>query len=397
MPNSIVFKKGGTFMSILSNSTRRPFLLCLTVGLAVGIVLAVTLGFNLVNKARADDQLLSINDPLAIARITEKLAPAVVSIETVMKSDVKGKNPFDTPEFRRFFGFPDEPQEQESSKGFGSGFIVDERGFIITNYHVVQNAEAIEVKLLGGKKSYPAEFLDGDPEIDIAILKIKADQKLTVAPIGSSDATKVGEWVVAIGNPLGMSHTVTVGVVSAKGRQVPITNGRRAQIYDNLLQTDAAINPGNSGGPLINLKGQVIGINSAVSATGQNIGFAQPIDVAKDLIQDVIEHGKSQRAWLGVLVIGVTELDDDTRSYFNLSSDTSGLLVTDVVPNSPAMSAGIQQYDIVLEYNKTQLKTGKDLVNLVRKSKPGDNISLLVNRNGRILAIKAKLVEKPKP
>ena len=381
-------------MGSLSNPIRRPFWLGLSVGLAIALVLAGAFSINLVNKARADEPMPSVYDPLAIARIAEKLAPSVVSIETVTKSSAQGKNPFDTPEFRRFFGLPDEPQEQNPSKGYGSGFIVDERGFIITNYHVVQNAESIEVKLLGGKKSYPAEFLDGDPEIDIAVLKINSDQKLTAAPIGSSEATKVGEWVVAIGNPLGMSHTVTVGVVSAKGRQVPITNGRRAQIYDNLLQTDAAINPGNSGGPLINLKGQVIGVNSAVSASGQNIGFAQPIDAAKDFVQDVIDHGKSQRAWLGVMVVGVTELDEDTRTYFNLSSDSSGLLVTDVYRNSPAISAGIQQYDIILEYNKTPLKTGKDLVDLVKKSKPGDKVSLLVNRKGKILVIKAELAEK---
>lgn len=372
---------------------RRWIMALLIAGIIFG---GVILGLNQRSTALAEEATPIVYDPLAIAKIAEKLAPSVVSIETTMKSTAREKSPFNDPNFRRFFGLPDEPQGKEDSRGYGSGFIVDRRGYIITNHHVVQNAETIQVKLLGDKNSYPAQILDSDPDIDIAVLKFDPGKDLSAASFGSSEKMKVGEWVVAIGNPLGMAHTVTVGVISAKGRQIPIADGRRAKVYDDLLQTDAAINPGNSGGPLINLQGQVIGVNSAVSATGQGIGFAQPIDKIRDFVLDVVANGKSTRPWLGVVMIGVNDLDAETRSYFNLDNLKTGVLITEVSPDSPAQAAKLQQYDVILEINKKPVKTAQEMVDAIRALKPGNNISLLIQREGRVMAIRAKLADRPR-
>ena len=337
-------------------------------------------------------------DPMAISRIAEKAADAVVAIETTIKSDDSTKDPFfeEYRRFRRFFNLPELPQEREAQKGYGSGFIVDAKGYIVTNYHVVRNAQKVQVRLLGDEQRYSAEVLDVNPDVDIAVLKINVNKKLTALPMGSSQKARVGEWVIAIGNPFGMEHTVTVGVLSAKERQVATQVGRRNQVYNNLLQTDAAINPGNSGGPLINLKGEVIGVNSMINAAGQNLGFAQPIDNIKDVVYDVIKFGKSQQPWLGISFDSLTNLSDDTKAYFGLEKLSTGLLIQGVFPDSPAEKAGLERFDVLLEIDKKPLKEGKDLIDFIKKQKPGNVVTLLINRKGQIKVFKVTLAEKPK-
>ena len=288
--------------------------------------------------------------------------------------------------FDRFFRgrIPKEFRQQ----GFGSGVIVDPRGFILTNNHVVQEADEIYVILPGTKKELKAEVVGADPPTDVAVIKVEGDG-LPVASLGNSDSVKVGDWVLAVGNPFGLTQTVTSGIISAVGRaNVGIAD------YEDFIQTDAAINPGNSGGPLVNLKGEVIGINSAIfTRTGgyQGIGFAIPINMAKSVMNSLIEHKKVVRGWLGVSIQDVTE---ELAESFGLTS-TEGVLVGDITPNSPAESSGMQRGDVIIKYQGKDIKDVSDLRNMVAQTAVGTKASVEVLRSGKPEHLTITIGEQP--
>jgi serine protease Do len=271
--------------------------------------------------------------------------------------------------FEKFFG--DIPKDFRQ-RSLGSGFIIDPKGLMITNNHVIEGADKIKVKLAEGKE-YEAEIKGRDPKTDLALLQIKGSGPFPHLTLGDSDAIRVGDWVVAVGNPFGLGHTVTQGIISAKGRVIG------AGPYDNFLQTDAAINPGNSGGPLLNLKGEVVGINTAIVATGQGIGFAIPSNLAKSIIPQLEEKGKVTRGMLGVQVQVVTP---ELAKSFGLTEPT-GALVAEVNPDTPADKAGIKRGDIITKFNDTPIKHMNELPRLVAATQPGTKASVTVLREGK--------------
>jgi serine protease Do len=282
--------------------------------------------------------------------------------------------------FDRFFG--DMPKEFKS-RSLGSGFIFDKDGYIITNNHVVEGADKIKVKLLDGRE-FNASIKGRDPMTDLALIKIDSPtHDLPFLSLGDSNAMQVGDWVLAVGNPFGLSHTVTQGIISAKGRVIG------AGPYDDFLQTDASINPGNSGGPLVNLNGEVVGINSAIVATGQGIGFAIPSNMAKSIIPQLREKGSVIRGMLGVQIQTVTP---ELAKSFGLQ-EPMGALVAEVNPNSPAAKADIQRGDIIIEFNGTPIKEMHELPRLVAGTAPGKTVNLKLLRQGKEKSITVTLAE----
>ncbi|MFZ3172739.1 MAG: trypsin-like peptidase domain-containing protein [Carboxydocellales bacterium] len=319
----------------------------------------------------------SLLGPTTIRDIVTKTGPAVVKIETqVQVAQNRRINPyFNDPFFREFFGGQQiVPEQQSIQKGMGSGFIISKDGYILTNEHVIDGADKITVTVNGYSTPFTAQLVGADYDKDLAVLKIKTDKDLPTLPLGKSENILVGDWVIAIGNPYGLDHTVTVGVISAKGRPVNIEDRH----YENLLQTDTSINPGNSGGPLLNLNGEVVGINTAVNAQAQGIGFAIPTSTVQGILQDLMKNGKVTRPWLGVYLQPITK---ELADYFGLKN-TDGVIVSSVAPGGPAEKAGLQRGDIILEYNKKPVKSQEDLVELVQKTKVGDKIVLVVFRDG---------------
>ena len=282
--------------------------------------------------------------------------------------------------FKRFFG---EGPRTFKRRSLGSGFIISKDGYIVTNNHVVAKATEIKVVLKDGSE-FEAKIVGTDPKTDIALLKIDPKgKKLAVAKLGDSDKLKIGEWVLAIGNPFGLSYTVTAGIVSAKGRVI----GEGP--YDNFIQTDASINPGNSGGPLVNVDGEVVGINTAIIAGAQGIGFAIPINLAKVIIAQLKEKGKVVRGWLGVYI---QELTPDLVKAKKLPVNR-GVIITKVIPNSPAEKAGLKPGDVVIEFNGKRINHANDLTIAVSTTPPGTKVKMKIIRNGRVKEIKVKLGE----
>jgi len=343
--------------------------------------------FSLTSWAQAVNSIMPEETNL-VADIVEKVGPSVVYIDTL--SFKTYRNPFapffNDPFFRDFFDFfPQQEERRIPQKGLGSGFIFRSDGFILTNEHVIQGAEQIKVTLKDGRK-YDGKIIGSDPLTDIAIIKVDATD-LPALPLGDSDRARVGEWVIAIGNPYGLSHTVTVGVLSAKGR--PIYSGDSGREYENFLQTDAAINPGNSGGPLLNIKGEVIGINTAILPYAQGVGFAIPINMAKSLLDPLIETGKIVRSWTGIYLQDITS---DMIQQFGLN-EPKGALIADVVPNSPASKAGIQRGDIILKVDDREIIDAAAFHTTIRDKKPGTQIKLSVWRDNRSKVISLILEE----
>jgi len=313
----------------------------------------------------------------AFRKIAKRMNPAVVNIYTTQI--VRGRDPIEDffgneDMFRRFFG--DQPERESRQTSLGSGVIIDPDGFVLTNNHVVENADEIRVSMedTGAPQvnGLVAKIVGRDPKTDVALIKITPKAELTAAPLGDSDLLQVGDWVIAIGNPFGLGHTVTVGVVSAKGR----TLGGN---YDDFIQTDASINPGNSGGPLLNLRGEIIGINTAIaSRTGQSagIGFAVPINLAKEIIPQLKASGRVVRGQLGVTI--QTQWNDAIAKQFGVDH---GALVTDVTKDSAADQAGLKRGDVIVEFNGKPLKTGSDLPRMVAVTKPGTNVTLKIVRD----------------
>ena len=287
-------------------------------------------------------------------------------------------------DFRDFFDkfFGDMPKSYKA-RSLGSGFIIDPKGYVVTNNHVVEGADKIKIILVGGKE-YQATVKGRDPKTDLALIEIvKPPAELPFLKLGDSDAIQVGDWVLAVGNPFGLGHTVTQGIISAKGRVIG------AGPYDNFLQTDASINPGNSGGPLLNLKGEVIGINTAILASGQGIGFATPSTIAKTVIPQLEAKGKVVRGMIGVQVQVVTP---ELAKSFGMT-ETRGALVAEVNPDSPAQKAGIQQGDIIIEFNGTPIHEMNELPRMVANLAPGSKATLKVLREGKEKTMSLTIVE----
>lgn len=328
--------------------------------------------------------LLETADSNVIANMVKEAGPAVVKIETesTATSSLSERDLF----FRQFFGgdYPQAPEQKKQS--LGSGFIISKEGYILTNHHVVEGADIIKVNMVGADKKYDAKIVGQDPELDLAVLKITPDKDIPILKMGNSDQIQVGEWSVAIGNPYGLDHTVTVGVISAKQRPLNIGQAK----FKNLLQTDASINPGNSGGPLLNLKGEVIGINTAINAEAQGIGFAIPINTVQEVLDDLINKGKVSRPWLGV---SIQDMTPELAKYFEMEM-TEGAVVGYVATGSPAEKAGLQQGDIIIEMDKQKVKNSEQLVSAIEKAKVGEKRTLLIIRNGEFKTLTVIVGEK---
>lgn len=335
------------------------------------------------------------------ADIAEKIDPAVVKVTAYVKYQMADPfNPFfNDPFFREFFGddffdfFGPFRRQPELQKSFGSGFIVTPNGYIVTNEHVVHEAEKIEVAIKGSDSPVPAEVSWVDYSLDLAVLKVATDKVLPTAPLGDSQKIRPGDWVIAIGNPYELEHTVTVGVISALGRplQIPDPGERRVRNYRNLIQTDAAINPGNSGGPLVNIAGQVIGINTAVNTRAQGIGFAIPINELKDIIEDLKEDGRVTQPWIGIVARPVNQ---DVAEYFGLKSPR-GLIITTLYKESPAHKAGLQLYDIILEVDGEPVNDLQQFDELLENKGIGSWILLKVLRENQEKLFRVKIIQKP--
>ncbi|MGB7572259.1 MAG: DegQ family serine endoprotease [Thermodesulfobacteriota bacterium] len=330
--------------------------------------------------------------PANFSELAEKVRPGVVNIQVVKKiknidfgfrhfsgTPFGEKNPFGD-----FFGpFSEEnPPRGFEQRGVGSGFVMNRDGYILTNNHVVEDADQIKVKLTNGKE-YDGKIIGRDPKTDLALIKIKASSDLQPLNLGNSDDLKVGSWVIAVGSPFGLEQTVTAGIVSAKGRVIG------SGPYDNFIQTDASINPGNSGGPLINMKGEVVGINTAIIASGQGIGFAIPINMAKEIAPQLQEKGHVTRGWLGV---SIQEVTPALAKSFDLK-EKKGALVAQVVSGSPAEKAGIEQGDVIVEFDGKEVTDSKDLPRIVASTPIGKAVTIKLLRNGKALDRQVKVGE----
>jgi serine protease Do len=370
------------------------FLICFFVISFVGVV-----HFAFAAKPAKFYRLASTRDasgaPASFADLVDRLKPAVVNISTskVIKSGGNRgqRSPFGDDFFDRFFGgeeffrrfFGDSPQRQFKQRSLGSGFIISRDGYIFTNNHVVEKADKIKVRLSNGKE-YDARVVGKDAKTDIALIKIKAANHLPVVEFGDSDRLRVGDWVIAIGNPFGLEQTVTVGIVSAKGRVIG------AGPYDNFIQTDASINPGNSGGPLFSVDGKVVGINTAIVAQGQGIGFAIPVNMAKEMLPELKTRGKVTRGWLGISVQDITE---DMAQSLKIKGK-EGALVADVVQGDPADRAGIRSGDVIAEIDGRKVKDAHDLLRLVAAIHIGKKVDIKVIRDGKINIFPVVITER---
>ncbi len=335
--------------------------------------------------------------PYQVADMVEGAQPAVVFItaEYKVRQNVSTNPFFNDPFFRRFFGdfiFP----ETTPQVSYGTGFIISEDGYILTNQHVIDNPEninSIKVTVLDHEEPFEAKLIGYDYILDLAVLKITGNEHFRALPLGDSEKARIGEWVVAIGNPFGYEHTVTVGTLSAQGRQIeiPDRSGRGGRVYENLMQTDAAINPGNSGGPLLNIKGQVIGVNTAVDAQGQGIGFAIPINVAKGVINDLITHGKISRPWLGIWYWNIT---DQVAASLKLDRK-DGVFINEIMVDSPAHKYGLKVADVIIKVKGTPITNVDDMKTVVESLKIGEKVPFVVIREGQERTINVTIGERP--
>lgn len=335
----------------------------------------------------------SLPDFTKLARDAGKAVVNIGTVKMVKGPDIRGffKNfphkgtPFEDffDQFERFFG--KELGKARKQRSLGSGFIISSDGYIVTNNHVIEGADEIKVTFQGeeGEKTYSAKVVGTDPETDLALLKIEA-KELPVLEFGDSDELEVGQWVVAIGNPFGLDHTVTAGIVSAKGRVIG------SGPYDNFIQTDASINPGNSGGPLLNMEGKVIGINTAIIASGQGIGFAIPSNLAKKVITQLKKHKKVKRGWLGVTI---QDVDENTAKALGLK-EAKGALVASVTPGDPADKAGIKPGDVIIAVEGKVVKDASDLTRKIGNLLPGSKVRIGLWRKGKIKEVTVILGER---
>src|SRR5687767_2623044 len=322
----------------------------------------------------------------SFADIAERLNPAVVNIDATMTGAATSRRRSDsslpgTPEYERRQPAPDRDTPR---RGAGTGFIIDPSGYILTNHHVIADSSRISVRLTDGR-TLRARRIGSDPDTDIALIKVESPRPLPHAALGNSDDLRVGEWVLAIGNPLAYEHTVTVGVISYIGRKLFDSS------LDRYIQTDAAINFGNSGGPLINSRGEVIGINAAISSRAANIGFAVPINQASAILPQLREKGRVSRGYIGV---ALRDVDSDLQRSLGLKA-SSGALVQDVTPNSPGARAGLRTYDLILAVDGKPVAGNDQLIELIAGRTPGSTATLQVLRDNRSMNVPVKLAERP--
>ena len=345
------------------------------------------------NPEPVDSQavLRSLED--AFVSVADRVTPAVVNVSVKSKRVAQeGESPEREERFREFFGpefferFFRRRQPREDTRSMGSGVIVDAQGYILTNNHVVENAESVEVRLSDDRK-FPATIVGRDPKTDLAVVKITAPAaSLPVAPLGDSDKLRAGQWAIAIGNPFGLDRTVTIGHISATGRtHVGVAT------YEAFIQTDASINPGNSGGPLLNIEGKVIGINTAMVSSGQGIGFSIPINMAREIMTQLVNKGRVVRGWLGIVI---QELTPELAEGFGVKKD-SGVLVADVMKESPAEGAGLKAGDIIVEFDGAPIKSVTDLQKRVAGVEPGRPTPLVVIRDKASTPLTVKIGEQP--
>ncbi len=324
--------------------------------------------------------------PANFSQLALKARPGVVNIQTVKNIEGGGRV------FRHFFGQQDDffgpffnqrPQSRKESS-LGSGFIISKKGYIVTNNHVIKDADKIKV-IMHDKKEYDAKIIGSDPMTDLALIKIDA-KKLTPLKFGSSSQTQVGSWVVAIGSPFGLEQTVTAGIVSAKGRIIG------SGPYDDFIQTDASINPGNSGGPLLNMAGEVVGINTAIIRSGQGIGFAIPSDMAVGIIDQLTAQKHVSRGWLGV---GIQDVTKELAEYYGIK-ETKGVYVAKIYDGNPAQKGGIEVGDVILKINKKIINTARDLSLTIAAHGVGETVKIELLRGGNKKTLKVTLGERPK-
>jgi Do/DeqQ family serine protease len=329
--------------------------------------------------------------------VAEHVRPAVVNLGTIQKargSRAPGPqpgrdDPFFQEFFKQFFG-PEGPSGSSEFRrpGLGSGVIFDKRGLVLTNFHVVKGADEITVKL-SDKREYRGQLLGTDPKTDLAVIRFQPDHELTVATLGNSEALRVGEWAIAIGNPFGLDQTVTVGVISATGR-----SDVGVATYENFIQTDASINPGNSGGPLLNLKGEVIGINTAIfsqSGGSVGIGFAIPINMVKRVVDQLVDKGKVVRGWLGV---SLQPLSAELADSLGVPGK-QGAVVASTMPGGPAAAAGLQQNDVILAFDKIPVEDYHHFQRLTAETRAGSKVVLQVLRKKKTIELPVTVAEAP--
>ena len=379
----------------------RPVLSYLAQAIVLGLAIAFLVTYFWPEIARREVSTVEIRQtvpaavkrpasgPSSYAAAVDKASSAVVNINTAKVVTVRPHPFFDDPVFRQFFGGADDlitPRKRVETS-LGSGVIMSEQGFILTNHHVIQGADAIQVSLQDGRM-VQAKLVGSDPDTDVAVLKIEL-KKLPVITLGHSDNLRVGDVVLAIGNPFGVGQTVTMGIVSATGR-----NKLGINTFENFIQTDAAINPGNSGGALVDAEGNLVGINTAMfSRSGgyQGIGFAIPTSLAEDVMKEILQHGRPVRGWLGVEAQAITpqiaralELDD-----------TQGVVVVGVVRGGPAHRAGMQPGDVIVAIDGKKITEAREALLAISNRKPGSHVKLEVLRNGKSLTLEATAIERP--
>jgi serine protease Do len=373
---------------------KRNFVKKMGMGMAAAFIAALIFGVAFDSPTEAKDnasaeatyQMVLPN----FSALAKQVQPGVVNIRTVKTTKEGG------PVFRHFFGNPfgnrdpnrdpfgeGGPGREFKQRSLGSGFIVDKEGFIVTNNHVVENADQIKVRL-ADEREFDAKIIGRDPKTDLALIQIEGAKDLSPLKMGDSEKLEVGSWVLAVGSPFGLEQTVTAGIVSAKGRFIG------AGPYDDFIQTDASINPGNSGGPLLNMNGEVIGINTAIVAQGQGIGFAIPVSLAQNIIAQLKERGSVTRGWMGV---GIQDLTPELAQYYGLK-DQKGVLVTQVFPGDPADKAGIKTKDVIVAVDGKPVGTGRELSSAVAEMAVGKEVSVKILRDGKEQVLKVQLAER---
>ena len=350
-------------------------------------------------KSKPEIESKTLMVPVNFSELAQKVRDGVVNIRTV--KTIKGggpvfrhffgnpfgqKNPFgDSDRFNDFFGPRHEegPSRDFKQRSLGSGFIIDKAGYIVTNNHVIENADQIKVKL-ADEREFEAELVGRDPNTDLALIQIKDASDLVSLQLGDSDALSVGSWVVAVGSPFGLEQTVTAGIVSAKGRTLG------SGPYDDFIQTDASINPGNSGGPLLNMNGEVVGINTAIVANGQGIGFAIPVNMARGIVNQLQAHGSVTRGWLGV---SIQDLSPELAEYYGIK-DQKGALVVQVFEGDPAAKAGIKANDVIVEVDGKSIDSSRDLTNTIANLEVGKKTTVTLLRDGNKKTVDVKIAKR---
>ena len=369
---------------IQSVNKSRYIIIMVIIGFLVGFSPAIA------GAAKSSDVVMVPNNFSGLAKSAK---PSVVNISTVTTVKDSGRvykhffgGPFNDKKnpFEEFFGpFMEDAPRDYKQRSLGSGFIIDKEGYIVTNNHVVENADQIKVKL-ANEEAYDATVVGRDPKTDLALIKISATSELTPIQMGDSDSLDVGDWVVAIGSPFGLEQTVTAGIVSAKGRIIGFGP------YEDFIQTDASINPGNSGGPLIDMDGEVVGINTAIVASGQGIGFAIPVNLAKGIIQQLKSSGEVTRGWLGV---GIQDLNPELKKYYGIE-DSGGVLVTQVFEGDPAEKGGIQVNDIIVAVDGQTVSSVRELSGIIANTRVGKRTAVTYLRDGKKKTVYVELAKR---